>query len=454
MRIRAAVVTTAAIAFPLVAPTEARANGPIGPQGSTIMTSSYKVDFFQGPVLASSRITGLAGAYVALAELSDGNPYNPASPAIRVPYSILPTDYDLTGSFTLPASISGTDFYNSGTKGFAYNDFVFLTGGANLQHAHWGLGATLNFQIYNLANANLAAYPNLQLTLATAHVLAAYGLFHDQLYVGVGVRIVSLSADGTGNGMTTLLSMSGAGFEGGMVWAPGSLPLRLGVAGRASVDGNPDPSSQIQPNPQGDTMVGPLFIPQSLVLPWEIEMGAAVQFGPRPLNLGWTDRRKVSEAEIEAERQANPPPPGEEPESRNTTAARILARRYEAIPRERVLVTTALLLTGPVSDAVGVESFLSRKVARSGESLSVTPRLGVESEVIPDRLVTRAGTYYEPSRFSASLARIHGTFGLDVKLFTWSVFGLFQDWTSWRLGGMVDGARDYFGWSISAGLWH
>jgi len=74
--------------------------------------------------------------------------------------------------------------------------------------------------------------------------------------------------------------------------------------------------------------------------------------------------------------------------------------------------------------------------------------------VIPHWLVTRAGTYYEPSRFSGSLARLHGTFGVDVKLFAWSAFGLFNDWTAWRLGGMVDGARDYFGWSISAGLWH
>jgi hypothetical protein len=446
--------TTAAVALSLSLSTPARSSGPIGPQGSAITTSSYKVDFFQGPVLASSRITALAGAYVALAELSDGNPYNPASPAIRVPYSILPTDYDLTGSFTLPASLSATDFYNSGTKGFAYNDFVFLTGGGNLQHSHWGLGATLNFQIYNLTNANLPSFSGLQLSLATGHVLAAYGFFDDQFYAGVGARIVSLTANGSGLGSRTLLSMSGAGFEAGVVWAPRPFPFRLGVAGRSPVDGNPEPTSEIQPNAQGDTLAGPLFIPSSIVLPWEIEAGVAVQFGPRPLNLSWTDRRRVTDAEIEAERQANPPPAGGEPENRNTTAARILERRYEAIPRQQVLVTTSLLLTGPVSDAVGVESFLSQKVDRSGQTLSVTPRLGVESEVVPYWLRVRAGSYYEPTRFSNSSPRLHGTFGVDAKVFSWSVFGLFQDWTAWRLGGMVDGARDYLGWSISVGLWH
>jgi len=34
------------------------------------------------------------------------------------------------------------------------------------------------------------------------------------------------------------------------------------------------------------------------------------------------------------------------------------------------------------------------------------------------------------------------------------IVSLFEDWTSWRLGGMIDGARDYFGWSISVGQWH
>jgi hypothetical protein len=46
----------------------AYAGGPLGPQGSRIQTSNYGVDLFQGPVFASTRITGIAGAFTAIAE--------------------------------------------------------------------------------------------------------------------------------------------------------------------------------------------------------------------------------------------------------------------------------------------------------------------------------------------------------------------------------------------------
>jgi hypothetical protein len=68
--------------------------------------------------------------------------------------------------------------------------------------------------------------------------------------------------------------------------------------------------------------------------------------------------------------------------------------------------------------------------------------------------VLRAGTYLEPTRFRAGSDRWHGTGGLDVKLpFEWNVFGLFDDDTSFRVGGAVDGTVRYFGWNVSAGVW-
>jgi hypothetical protein len=121
-----------------------------------------------------------------------------------------------------------------------------------------------------------------------------------------------------------------------------------------------------------------------------------------------------------------------------------------------VLVSMSLLVTGPVSNAVGVESFLQRRVNRSGESVSLSPRLGVESEVIPHILRLRGGTYLEPTRFSDPRAsqRVHGTFGLDVRLFPWSVFGLAEDGTTWRAAGVIDWSERYLGWGASVGIWH
>jgi hypothetical protein len=75
-----------------------------------------------------------------------------------------------------------------------------------------------------------------------------------------------------------------------------------------------------------------------------------------------------------------------------------------------------------------------------------SPRLGLEGGLIPEWLEVRAGTYLEPTRFEASNPRLHGTFGLDVRLFKWSLFGLWPDDYVWRVGLGSDVARDYFTW--------
>src|SRR3954467_14604364 len=56
------------------------AAGELGQNGSAITTSSYSLDLFQGPIFAGSRVTSLAGAYVAIAEDVDGDLQNPAAP--------------------------------------------------------------------------------------------------------------------------------------------------------------------------------------------------------------------------------------------------------------------------------------------------------------------------------------------------------------------------------------
>ena len=114
----------------------------------------------------------------------------------------------------------------------------------------------------------------------------------------------------------------------------------------------------------------------------------------------------------------------------------------------------SLVVTGPTPEAVGIESFLQRVVERSGERLSLSPRLGIETEFIPGWLKTRIGTYGEPTRFITSSNRLHGTFGFDVKLFRWSVFGLFDDGSEWRLSAAVDGAPRYLGWAAGIVVWH
>jgi hypothetical protein len=121
-----------------------------------------------------------------------------------------------------------------------------------------------------------------------------------------------------------------------------------------------------------------------------------------------------------------------------------------------VLVTAELLALGASSGSVGFGSYYEgrTRLALSGQNLTLSPRLGLESEVVPDRLKLRVGSYWEPARVDTARDRIHGTFGFDVKLFRWDVFGLIGDFDSWLASAAVDGARDYLSTSFSVGFWH
>jgi hypothetical protein len=132
-----------------------------------------------------------------------------------------------------------------------------------------------------------------------------------------------------------------------------------------------------------------------------------------------------------------------------------LRRHYREMKRFYLLISASVLMTEPVDNAVGVESFIEGRVQRSGERGTVSPHLGVESEVIGHWLKLRAGSYFEPKRFEArkSRARTHGTFGFDQKLFPWTVFGVFDEDTEWRASAAIDMARDYFAWGASIGIW-
>ncbi len=231
-------------------------------------------------------------------------------------------------------------------------------------------------------------------------------------------------------------------------------------------------------------------MPSQVALPWDVNVGLAVQLG-RPFNPRWIDpaealaqldrfveyrkrerarnrrariRRAMAAGSTEgaATQAVDAEIEGEETLDaihldRAERALRLhLKDRYKALQRFYVLISSSLLITGPVENAVGVESFLQGRVQRSGEKVTFSPRLGVESEVVPGWLTLRAGTYGEPTRFdrAGARARLHGTTGLDLKLFPWTVFGLFDDGTHWRVSGALDAARRYFSWGVSIGVWH
>ena len=66
----------------------------------------------------------------------------------------------------------------------------------------------------------------------------------------------------------------------------------------------------------------------------------------------------------------------------------------------------------------------------------------------------RSGGYYEPTRFRSTKGRMHGTFGVDVRLFRWDVFRIWPEDYLWQLSAAVDFARDYKVFSAGIGGWY
>jgi hypothetical protein len=446
----------------LGSPRAASAGGPLGPQGAPIQTSDYSLDLFQGPVLASARVTAMGGAYSALAEGVEGITSNAAAASQRDPYSTLRTDFDVNGGVTFPGSIARTDFDNNGHVGFGYDNFIFATLGGILQHDAWGFGANVSVQNYSLGAppelglTGLSGVKNLTVRIFKVDAIGSYGFLDEQLHIGGGVRGAIFNAvDATGL-ESLLLGTYGFGGQGGVLWRPRRLPLRLGGTIRSPVIGGLTYAPNVTQDPQtGDRLVGRFYLPRGVNLPWEAEWGVAFQIGPRPLNLPWTNEDKFDDPEVEEERRMLPgdrhTPPSLEP--RYKAARRILRARNRAIPRQKLLLSFSMLVTGPITGAVGVESMLTQKIDRSGERTSVTMRGGAEAEVIENRLQLRAGSYMEPTRFRESTPRIHGTGGFEVRVVDWSLFGIYPEDTSFRISGAIDVAREYFGWSLGVGTW-
>jgi hypothetical protein len=470
-------------------------------EGLPIQTNDYSIDLYQGPVLSANRVIGLAGAFVAIADGVEGSALNPAATAARTPYSYGHFDYDVGVGVTFPSALSNTDFWNSGRptqlpKSESF-DFLFLNLALQLQFGRWGVGFAADFQRYSLLRGDGAERSierdRLAAQIAIGHLQLAHSFADGQFLVGAGMRTTGLSV--TKDNLTSIASQElfstvGTGFETGFIWRPNDWQIRLGAAFHDGFTTQASPDSEtflIYPDDPQNRM----YLPERVTLPWDLNVGFAAQLGPRPLNPRWIDpsivlepmRRYLEWRAHERERRLRraeaarvPEGPGErrqrlrklrrelraeekldDAERRRVEKDlyRRLRQRYQEQARFFVLVTTSIMISGSVDNAVGIESMLERAVQRSGERTSLSPHLGLETELVPHWLRLRGGTYLEPSRFASNPkgARLHATFGFDQKVLPWDVFGTFPEDTEWRVSGSVDASRSYLGWGIAIGVW-
>lgn len=445
--------------------------------------NDFSIDAVTTPVLGSSRIVGLGGAFTSLAEGIDAVPFNPAAYAARPPWELDAWEWDLSLSLSFPGAFSSVDLFNHGRgRSLGVGDAYALGLGGRLQFADLGLGVL--FQRWTFSANDVLALVD----VITVHYGLGYAFFDGQLVLGVGARSSILDITSVGE---TLVSFSGTGAEIGGVLRVTKWPFRVGLALRTPVDSTIVPDDEAGPVPE---QVGGFVLPRSVALPWEIQAGVAFQFGDRAINLPSFRIKNIAAARMrayEAERcererrqvleelaargvpapalrcpdlavRARDPAWRRRERERQVAAAEeaerlqdrhedtlyaLMEEVYESRPRRYVLVSVDVLVQGPTPDGVGVDAFLLQERRERGTRWHGGFRLGVEGEPLHDRLKVRAGTYLEPGRYVGVRPRLHGTFGFDVRLF--EVFGL-----DLKAGFTIDGARHYVNWGLGVGVWH
>jgi hypothetical protein len=435
-----------------------------------IRRNDFNIDVFTGPTFASGRLVGMAGAYAPIATGIDGVAWNTSAYATRELWETSWFGWELSLGLVFPGAFSGDDLDNNGDSSIPYNSLIFLSGGLRFQFGDFGIGVLQRAQGFSVVVDGTVSDVSLNLT----NLGIGHAFFDGQLVLGAGLRVATFDiSQQTG---ATLVEFTGAGFETGVMLGLDGLPWRMGASVRTSVSSRITEGASVDLNSEGQRVVGSFILPNEVHLPWEVEFGFAYQFGSRPLNRRWINPHEVEAEERAALRRRQGARLSRVPlerrdehfwqreRARRVGEEAMLQRRLNALQlthekemrllsREYVLLSADILLSGVSPNAIGLEAFLSQQRQGAGETVSPTLRIGAETEPWPNRLKLRLGSYLEPSRFDESGFRMHATFGLDVRLFDWTLFGMLDEF-SVRVTASADIAPRYNDWGIAIGFWH
>ncbi len=360
-----------------------------------IVDRNYAIDIYQGVVYGTGKSAGMGGVAVATGQGSANMSANPAAPAIRTKTSSGTWDFDwrIEGIANL-----STDFDNNGIE--IKRSEEPITGlSLGLQYGKWGIG----FDVTALSNQFDAPEGSLQNTLVIESDLVrlaiARRLPHD-VTVGMGVK-ASIFSFYNGEGV---VDITGGAAEFGAIWSPSFANLRVGAAASLSVEGT-EVEADDSCDPQN---CGGYILPNEASVPWRVSGGIAWRFS----NSKWNE---------------------------------IINKRF--FDERNLTLAVDLVATGPTSRGHNFEAFGLKKLQRSGRKTVFSLRGGAESELLPGRLRLRAGSYWEPARVQDTRGRLHGTAGIDVRV--WSL-GKYR----FRVSANADIARNYSNIGFSAGFWN
>lgn len=384
--------------------------GPLGAaraQYPPITSRDYAIDLHRGPVLGPTRMIGMGGTAVALADGSAGLLANPAAVAMRPASARSRWDWDGHLDFSWPGF--GGDFDNNGhpQASSGLRSAFWYSLGLLVLYERWGFGLAREAVSFDVRPPPSGAQDVTSLQVAAGLVRLAVGrsFLDEALVAGLSVRSGLFEARAADDRI--LFDVTGQALEAGLIVAPRDrstrLGARLGLPVRSVVQagGGCDPL-----NCSG------YVLPERALVPAELALGIAHRIAPRPWN-------------------------------------RAPAERFA----DEVAWTFALdlVVTGGVDRGAGLEKFTERQLQPSGRGTTLSVRAGAEWEALPGRLRLRGGTYVEPARFEGARARVHVTTGLEWRLFAFTLWGA-ERRLSLSLTG--DRARDYGNGGLSLGLWN
>jgi len=368
--------------------------GVVGPAAADPITDrDYAIDFYDGVAIGNTAWVGMGGAGAANIVGTAGTLINASAPAVRVTTDTDDWSWDyhvdiLTGKLS-------TDYDNNGIVAEDAGASL-VTLGLGARYHDWATAVTFTAQTAPVDDTLTAEGIRLRA------VLAKYFPSRD-IAVGIGVQTVSFGIGPQGG--DDLFSITGTGLIAGATYVPRMQNYRIAGGIESRILGG-EVTSECDP----ENCMG-YILPTNVVSAARGVIGFAYRFAPTEWNqlVGGVFRD------------------------------------------ERALTLTAdILITGNSPNAYGIEAFAMQELQRSGKDFAISLRGGAEYEWIPGRFRVRAGSYWEPSRFEGVDGRLHGTFGIELRVFEFHLWGRRRG----RLSFTGDVAERYRNVAASIGFWH
>ena len=365
-----------------------------------VVDRNYNIDLFEQPAVGSPRLIAMAGAVGSVAEGAAGLYTNPASAAVRPETRADKFAWNVYFNSYVP--VSGQDSNNNGQAVTSLRRSLLGAVGLLLQYGAWGLAIDGGYTAHEISPE---AGGGLGVRSFIPHVALARTL-GESFAVGAGIRGGALNVYTLGEMRQTLFTRWGLSAEAGGVWKPRDQSVRVAFSG-----GLPVRTPALRYTCDPNNCAG-YILPKDAVVPWQAALGVAWRFGPTAWN-----------------------------------------KSVDGAYRDERHLTVALEVsaTGAVDNGFGMEALAAKQLQPSGREVSLTPRLGLECEVIKGWLRVRSGGYAEPARFAQTSTRWHGTAGAEVKLFGFRLLGR-ERRVSLSLAGDV--ARHYQNAGASLGFWN